>query len=161
MAIEIERKFLVRNDGWRAEAGPGRRIRQGYVARQSGVTVRVRRIGELAFLALKGARQGISRLEFEYEVPAAEAEAMLRDLCPDPPIEKVRHDVPHAGLMWEVDVFEGRHAGLIMADVELARPDQAVSLPAWVGAEVTDDPRFRSAMLAAAGAPHVRSLAHA
>jgi adenylate cyclase len=161
MAIEIERKFLVRSEAWRAEAGPGRRIRQGYLARSPGVTVRVRRIGDLAFLALKGARDGISRLEFEYEVPAGDAEAMLRDLCPNPPLEKVRHDVRYAGLVWEVDVFEGRHAGLVMAEVELARPDQAVSLPSWIGAEVTDEPGFRSASLAAAGVPQVRSLATA
>jgi adenylate cyclase len=151
MAIEIERKFLVLHDGWRTDAGPGRRVVQGYVARSAGNNVRIRRIGDQAFLTIKGARAGISRPEFEYEIPVADAEAMLREFRLHPPIEKTRYDVPYAGFIWEVDVFEGAHAGLVLAEVELDREDQAVSLPPWVGPEVTQDVRYRSANLARSG----------
>ena len=152
MATEIERKFLVRHDGWREGASSGRRFRQGYITRSGGVTVRVRRIGERAFLTVKGPRQGISRPEFEYEIPVDDAERMLRELCQHPPLEKVRYDVRYAGLLWEVDVFEGAHRGLVLAEVELERADQPVSLPVWIGAEVTQDPRYRGATLARATA---------
>ena len=151
MAIEIERKFLVLHDGWRRDAGPGRRMCQGYVSRSGGTSVRIRRIGDQAFLTIKGARNGISRPEFEYEVPPADAEAMLRDLCPHPPLEKVRYDVPYAGAVWEVDVFEGAHAGLVLAELELEHPDQPVLLPPWAGVEVSHDVRYRSAALARSG----------
>jgi CYTH domain-containing protein len=151
MAIEIERKFLVLHDGWRHDAGPGRRVCQGYISRSAGTTVRIRRIGDQAFLTVKGARNGISRPEYEYEIPLADAEAMLADLCLHPPLEKVRYDVPHAGLVWEVDVFEGSHAGLVLAEVELDHADQPIALPAWVGPEVTYDVRYRSAALARSG----------
>jgi CYTH domain-containing protein len=153
MAIEIERKFLVLSDGWRLGAGPGRCVRQGYISRGGGVTVRVRRISDRAFLTVKGARKGISRPEFEYEIPAADAEAMLRDHCLHPPLEKVRYDVPFAGLNWEVDVFEGEHVGLVLAEVELAQADQSISLPSWIGPEVTHDLRYRSAALARSSPP--------
>lgn len=153
MAIEIERKFLVLDDRWRRNAGPGRLVRQGYVARHGGGTVRVRRIGDQAFLTVKGARAGISRPEYEYEIPLADAEAMLRDLCPQPPLEKVRYEAPYRGLVWEVDVFQGAHQGLVMAEVELSHPDQPIALPPWVGPEVTDDARYRSAALSVRPGP--------
>jgi adenylate cyclase len=151
MAIEIERKFLVLHDGWRRDAGPGRRVVQGYVARSAGNNVRIRRIGDQAFLTIKGARSGITRPEFEYEIPVADAEAMLAEFRLHPPIEKVRYDVPYAGMVWEVDVFAGAHEGLVLAEVELDREDQPVALPPWVGAEVTKDVRYRSANLARSG----------
>jgi adenylate cyclase len=150
MATEIERKFLVLHDGWRATAGRGRLFRQGYVARGGGATVRVRRIGERATLTVKGPRRGISRSEFEYEVPLEDAERMLRELCRHP-LQKVRYEVPYGGLTWEVDVFEGEHHGLVLAEIELARPDQHVALPPWIGAEVTHDPRYRGSALVRSG----------
>ena len=153
MGIEIERKFLVLNDEWRREAGRARRICQGFVSRSGGTSVRIRRIDDQAFLTVKGEREGISRPEFEYEIPVADAEAMLRGLCAHPPIEKVRYDVLHAGVLWEVDVFQGVHGGLVLAEVELDHPDQEVALPAWLGPEVTHDVRYRSAALAGSSGP--------
>lgn len=151
MATEIERKFIVLHDGWRVHAGPGRLFRQGYVARGGGATVRVRRVGERATLAVKGPRHGISRPEFEYPIPVEDAERMLRELCRRPPLQKVRYEVPHAGLTWEVDVFEGAHRGLVLAEVELSRADQHLPMPAWVGQEVTHDLRYRGSVLVRTG----------
>ena len=147
MAVEIERKFLVVSDAWRLDARPGRQFCQGYVARTPRGTVRVRRIGATASLAIKSRRKGLSRQEFEYPIPVAEAEAMLREVCGQPLIEKTRYEVRHAGLLWEVDVFDGAAEGLVLAEVELAAEDQLVELPRWVGAEVTQDPRYRGSSI--------------
>ena len=146
MPLEIERKFLVIGDGWRAGASR-QRFCQGYLARADGVTVRVRRTGSFAYLTIKGEPDGIVRAEFEYAVPVDDAEAMLKALCARPLIEKTRHLVPYGGLVWHVDEFGGDNAGLILAEVELERPDQPVPLPPWVGAEVTHDPRYRNSNL--------------
>lgn len=140
MAIECERKFLVTSDAWRVGARPVA-IRQGYLADAGRVAVRVRIAGDDAFLTIKGGRPGISRLEFEYPIPAADA-AELLGLCRPPLIEKTRYVLDHAGHEWVVDVFEGDNAGLIVAEVELSGPDEAVALPPWAGAEVTADPRY-------------------
>lgn len=152
MAIEIERKFLVTGEGWRDHAEPGRRFCQGHIAREGQATVRIRRAGEKAYVTIKGPRDGIARPEFEYEIPVADAEEMLRTLCVKPLLEKTRYCVKHAGLSWEIDVFSGTAEGLILAEVELSRIDQVVEPPPWVGAEVTADPRYRSSTLAMAGA---------
>ena len=149
MAFEIERKFLVTGDGWRAGAGPGRRIWQGYLAKTSRGSIRVRRSGDSAMVTVKGKRKGISRTEFEYSIPLEDAELMMRELCRQPLVEKVRHEVDFSGLRWEIDVFLGATEGLILAEVELDRADRNVPLPPWVGAEVTHDPRFRSSAIAA------------
>jgi adenylate cyclase len=146
MALEIERKFLVIGDEWRAGC-EGQRFCQGYLARGDGVTVRVRRAGLRAYLTIKGKPNGITRPEFEYEVPVEEAEAMLNHLCDRPLIEKTRFEVTHVGVVWEVDEFQGDNAGLIVAEVELDHPDQAFSRPPWLGEEVTGDPRFRNSNL--------------
>lgn len=148
MAIEIERKFLVRDDRWRAEASPGVRYRQGYLCTDVDRVVRVRTVGDGGFLTVKGATVGIARLEFEYPIPRANADAMLDRLCPAPLIEKTRYRVPFAGRVWEVDVFAGDNAGLILAEVELPSADAAVVLPPWAGAEVSDDPRYYNSNLA-------------
>ncbi len=110
--------------------------------------MRVRCVGARGFLTVKGVRDGIARPEFEYEIPLEDAEAMLGTLCLETPLEKVRHDVTHGGLVWEVDVYEGVHAGLTLAEVELEAPDQAIALPDWVGEEVTHDLSYRSTALA-------------
>jgi adenylate cyclase len=140
MAIECERKFLVTSDAWRAGARPVT-IRQGYLADAGHVAVRVRIAGDRAFLTVKGGRLGISRLEFEYGIPVADADAMLA-LCQRPLIEKVRYVLDHAGREWVVDVFEGDNAGLVVAEVELERPDEPFAMPEWAGAEVTTDSRY-------------------
>ena len=152
MAKEIERKFLVVGDAWRAGA-VGTRYRQGYLA-AGACTVRVRLAGERGFLTVKGRAVGPVRDEYEYPIPAADAAEMLERLCAGGRIEKVRHRVEHRGHLWEVDEFAGENAGLVVAEVELASPDEDVELPPWAGAEVTDDPRYANASLARA--PYTR-----
>lgn len=161
MPTEIERKFLVTSEGWRQEAlGPAVPIRQGYVVDGAGegMTVRVRRLGDRAFLTLKSPGL-LSRAEFEYPIPPEEAEALLAAHCVSPPLAKRRTRVGHGGLVWEVDEFEGRLAGLVMAEVELPSADTPVTLPPWVGAEVTQDARFLNASLAKADSVPVTSAA--
>ncbi len=146
MAKEIERKFLVTGDEWRKGA-VGSVYRQGYLCRTPERTVRVRLAAGRGFVTIKGKTTGAVRDEFEYEIPAADAEAMLTDLCEKPLIEKTRYLVKHAGLTWEIDEFHGDNAGLIVAEVELQAADQRITKPAWVGREVTDDPRYYNASL--------------
>ena len=146
MATEIERKFLVSGDGWRAGATP-KRIRQGYLSLDPLRTVRVRISGDAAYLTIKGEQQGMARTEFEYAIPLADAEHMLDYLCAKPLIEKIRYRVPHNGLTWEVDEFFGDNAGLIIAEIELSDTHQAITLPDWVGQEVTHEARYYNSML--------------
>ena len=146
MPLEIERKFLVANDEWRP-GSLGRHFSQGYLARGHGVTVRVRRAGQRAYLTIKGKADGISRTEFEYEVPLEDADAMLKDLCEGPLINKTRFEVLHKGVTWVVDEFLGENQGLIIAEVELDHPEQLIDKPSWAGEEVTHDPRFRNSHL--------------
>ena len=149
MAVEIERKFLVKHDGWRG-AGAAHRIRQGYLTAGDATTVRVRIVDAQAFLTVKGESGGeraLTRSEYEYAIPLADAEALLR-LCAGPLIEKTRHDVVVEGQLWQVDEFAGANAGLVLAEAELAHAHQRLSLPAWAGAEVTEDVRYRNSYLA-------------
>lgn len=153
MGIEIERKFLVAGDGWRAVARrPGTPMRQGYLAAAGpGLpSVRIRIAGAAAFLTVKGPG-GKVRSEFEYPIPVADAEAMLV-LSPLAVLAKTRWEVEHAGHLWTVDEFHGPASlgGLILAEIELASEEVDPPLPDWLGAEVTDDPRFTNAALAAA-----------
>jgi len=145
MAIEIERKFLVRKPLW-APAVPGTRYRQGYLSLDPQRTVRVRLAGAAGFLTIKGASAHGARAEYEYPIPAADAEALLA-LCHRPLIEKLRYRVTVGGHLWEVDEFFGDNAGLLLAEVELTEIGEAVELPEWVGEEVTDDPRYYNAAL--------------
>lgn len=144
MGIEIERKFLVRGQGWRQ--GQAQRYSQGYLNRAAERTVRVRIAGEQAFLTIKGRSQGASRLEFEYPVPLADAQALLQ-LCEGPLIEKTRYTLEQDGLRWEVDEFHGENAGLVLAEVELASEDQTITRPDWLGEEVTGDERYYNSRL--------------
>ena len=141
MATEIERKYLLANADWRSGA-VGVPYRQGYLSTVKERTVRVRTVGEKAFLTIKGVSVGVTRSEYEYEIPVDEANAMLDELCERPLIEKNRHTIVHQGLTWEVDEFFGENAGLIVAEVELEGEDQAIMLPPWVGVEVSGDPRY-------------------
>lgn len=152
MAIEIERRFLVSGPGWRDSAIRARRMVQGYLAREDGVSVRLRLADDRARLTIKGPG-GLVRPEFEYDVPPGDAVAMLDALCAGRRLAKTRHDVPHGGLTWEVDVFEGPLAGLVLAEVELPGPGHPLVLPPWAGREVTDDVRYANAVLASADAP--------
>ncbi|QYO75140.1 CYTH domain-containing protein [Devosia salina] len=147
MAIEIERKFLVSGDGWMDESTGSAALRQGYLSTSAKATVRIRIVDDVrAVLTLKGPSAGISRAEFEYDIPLDEGLALLEMARPNV-VEKRRHVVPHAGLVWEVDVFEGAHAGLVMAEVELTSVDQTIALPDWVGWEVSHDDRYANASL--------------
>lgn len=144
MASEIERKFLVRGDTWRP--GPeGVLQRQGYLSVEDP-TVRVRIAGARATLTVKGAQKGLTRPEFEYEVPLADAEEMLL-LCAFA-VEKTRHVREFGGRRWEIDEFHGANEGLVIAEIELEREDESFALPLWLGAEVSRDPRYRVSSLA-------------
>lgn len=145
---EIERKFLVVGDAWRKKAGHPSTIVQGYLARGRQATVRVRiKDGRSATLTIKSRERGASRSEFEYRLPLKDARALL-ELCGRSRIEKQRYTFALGKLTWEIDVFGGAHEGLVLAEVELANADQPVPLPAWVGDEVTSDPRYRNSALA-------------
>jgi adenylate cyclase len=146
MALEIERKFLVTGDAWRQ--GEGVPYAQGYLNRDPERTVRVRIAGTRAFLTVKGVARGATRLEFEYEVPVADAQAMLA-LSDGPVVLKRRRHVGHEGSTWEVDEFLGDNAGLVVAEIELQSEAQAFTKPDWLGAEVTGDPRYFNSSLAA------------
>jgi CYTH domain-containing protein len=145
MPTEIERKFLVIGDPWRQ--GPGVRVRQGFLNRDKQRTVRVRIAGGRAFLTVKGISRGAARAEFEYEIPPADAEQLLQ-LCDGPLIQKIRYVLEYKGFTWEVDEFLEENAGLVIAEIELDAEDQPFERPAWVGREVTDDPRYYNANLA-------------
>jgi adenylate cyclase len=145
MALEIERKFLLKKDTWRSEQGT--RYRQGYLNSVKERTVRVRTIGDKGYLTIKGISKGPVRTEYEYEIPVAEAEAMLDELCEKPLIEKKRYKIEFKGFVWEVDEFFGENQGLIVAEVELEEEDQAFPKPEWVGEEVTGDPKYFNANL--------------
>lgn len=147
MAIEIERKFLVRDARWRDHADAGSAYCQGYLVGAKRASVRVRREGEQAMLNIKGATLGIRRLEFEYPIPLAEAQTLLAQLCQQPLIDKTRYHVPHAGHVWEVDVFHGDNDGLVVAEIELQHEDEAFEAPVWLGEEVSHDPRYYNVSL--------------
>ncbi len=154
MAVEIERKFLLAGDGWRGTVERSQPMAQGYLNDLGVVTggaqkasVRVRIEGEDAFLNIKSAQAGRQRLEFEYPVPVEEARQLL-DLCVGGRVRKQRHYVRHGGHLWEIDEFEGDNAGLVVAEIELDAVDEVFERPDWLGAEVTDLPRYYNLALA-------------
>ena len=147
MGEEIERKFLVTGNAWRA--GKSRDYRQGYLSIDKQRTVRVRIAGDAAFLTVKGLTEGATRAEYEYPIPVADAKAMLETLCLRPIIEKRRYRIEHGGMTWEIDEFLGENAGLMVAEIELETAQQPFDKPAWIGEEVTTDPRFFNANLVA------------
>lgn len=146
MGIEIERKFLMAGDGWRALGEPVL-LRQGYLSSDPERVVRVRIEGGLAMLTIKGRSVGASRGEWEYPIPLADAAELLERLCQQPLVEKYRRRIAFGGMTWEVDEFLGANAGLVVAEIELDAEDQAFGKPDWIGAEVTDDPRYYNSSL--------------
>jgi len=146
MALEIERKFLLRQlpplDGSRS-----RELIQGYLRTDAEASVRVRIAGDRAWLTVKGAARGITRDEFEYPVPVKDAEQML-ELTMGHVIRKRRHVLDVAGREWEIDVFTAPNDGLIIAEVELPSEDTALELPSWVGREISEDARYLNSNLA-------------
>lgn len=148
MAREIERRFLVR-DVRVLDGRTGERIVQGYVAKETGsMSTRVRIRAGRAYLTLKSSKEGFSRDEFEYAIPLADAQAMIDHHCAGRIVRKTRYLIDHAHHVFEVDVFEGPHTGLIVAEVELPHEDTPLSLPVWVGEEVTLDSRYSNFTLA-------------
>lgn len=146
--LEIERKFLVRSDDWRALArDAGEAIVQGYLSSEARATVRVRVGDRGAFLTIKGRSVGITTPEFEYEIPRDHAQALL-ELCGEDRIEKTRFRIPIDTHVFEVDVFEGANAGLVLAEVELRSENEPFPSPAWLGPEVSEDARFKNVRLA-------------
>jgi len=153
MAREIERKFLVTGDGWRTNVVRSRAIAQAYIARGEQASVRVRIVDDAGGrLTVKGRVSGLSRDEFEYDVPLEDARALIA-MRSGRLLAKRRYDVIEEGRLWEVDVFEGEFSGLVIAECELEREDEAVIRPAWLGREVTADPRYYNAALAVQGLP--------
>jgi adenylate cyclase len=148
MGLEIERKFLVRNASWRDAVEDCEPILQGYLAEAGRATVRVRVKGDRGFLTIKGRTTGVTRSEYEYAIPIEDARAMLETLSSLPIIDKVRHRVRCGGHLWEVDVFAGENAGLVLAEIELESENEAFEVPDWAGVEVSDDPRYYNSNLA-------------
>ena len=146
MGKEIERKFLVHEDAaWRSAAGTV--YRQGYLSTVKERTVRVRTIGDKGYLTIKGITVGATRLEYEYEIPHSDAQALLNELCEKPLIEKNRYKIVHQGFTWEVDEFFGENDGLVVAEIELESEEQSFEKPEWVGKEVTGDQRYFNSSL--------------
>jgi CYTH domain-containing protein len=145
MAFEIERKFLVVGNAWKSGVTARDRFRDGLIASPEGGKVRVRVSDRGSWLTVKGKRVGISRLEFEYPIPRADAEAMLKNLCTGPVLEKTRNWVPYRGVPWSVDVYHGELEGLVVAEVELDAESQTVPLPPWIGQEITGNARLQQA----------------
>lgn len=156
MGREIERKFLV-NDPGCVVGKPGYRIRQGYLCSDRKRTVRVRTMGERAFLTVKSEWEGFSRLEYEYPIPLSDAEEMLDRLCDGPLIDKTRYVLQEGDHEWTVDIFYGDNEGLAIAEVELTAEEEAVEMPPWAGMEVTFDARYLNANL---GSNPYRSWSH-
>jgi CYTH domain-containing protein len=146
MGTEIERKFLLIGDDWRT-LGKGKPYCQGYLSSGEGITVRVRTAGDQGFLTIKGPTCGLSRKEYEYQIPYSDAQEMLTSLCYQPLIEKIRYVIEFEGATWEVDEFKGMNEGLIVAEIELNSPCQKFVKPHWIGNEVSEDPRYRNANL--------------
>jgi CYTH domain-containing protein len=142
MSLEIERKFLVVNDRWRASIIDSDLIRDGLISERDGAKVRVRVGQSCACLTVKSCRSGPSRLEFEYEIPRSDAEEMLARICNQNIFVKTRHKVAHAGCTWLVDVYDAQLAGIVLAEIELEAENQYFELPDWIGQEATYNPRF-------------------
>lgn len=147
MAIEIERKFLLKDDSYQGLV-KGIKCRQGYIYSDQKTTVRVRTMDNLGYLTIKGATNTIAKLEYEYEIPIEEAQELLDTLCQKPLIEKTRYKIPFEGFIWEVDHFFGENEGLIVAEIELESENQPFTKPSWIGKEVTGDSKYYNASLA-------------
>ena len=148
MGIEIEHKFLLRDDRWRQQVERSVRMRQGYLTSDARCSVRVRVADGQGFLNLKSGTLGIQRSEYEYPIPLAEAEEILDTLCEKPLLEKTRHLVQFGDHLWEIDEFASDNAGLIVAELELRRPDEPFARPDWLGEEVSHDIRYYNSQLA-------------
>ncbi len=148
MAMEIERKFLIRHEGWRQQVSESVYYRQAYLNREADCSVRVRITDDQAWLNIKSVTVGAERLEFEYDIPLSDAHEMLNQLSKTAVVEKRRHFVKQGSHTFEIDVFEGENAGLVVVEIELEHAEEAFDKPDWLGEEVTDDPRYYNTCLA-------------
>jgi len=146
MNKEIERKFLLKNADWKIFANAGISIKQGYLNSSKELTTRIRTKGKQAFITIKGKTEGISRAEFEYEIPLKDALELLK-LCQNSNIEKTRYEVKIENHTWEIDVFEGENQGLIVAEIELSSEDETFKKPTWLGKEVSFEDKYFNACL--------------
>ena len=146
MNKEIERKFLLKNTDWKIFANTGISIKQGYLNSSKELTTRIRTKGKQAFITIKGKTEGISRAEFEYEIPLKDALELLK-LCQNSNIEKTRYEVKIDEHIWEIDVFEGENEGLIVAEIELSSEDETFKKPTWLGKEVSFEDKYFNACL--------------
>lgn len=146
MALEIEHKFLVKSSAYRSLAKPVL-YRQGYLAVLSDKIVRVRTAGTKAYITIKAKVSVLTRKEYEYEIPLADAETMLNEMCMGPLIEKYRYKIFYEGFVWEVDEFLGDNSGLVVAEIEVKSENQDFPIPLWVDTEVTGDPRYLNSNL--------------
>ena len=145
MAKEIERKFLIDIDKL-GKLSNGNRIKQAYIETKDKTAVRVRTCGKNAWLTIKGANEGISRSEFEYDIPLKDAEQMINELCSSS-IDKTRYLVEHGQHTWEIDIFHGDNEGLIVAEVELEDESEALAMPDWIDSEVSGDAKYYNSSL--------------
>lgn len=148
MAVEIERKFLIKTEEWRTSITKSMRLSQGYLSNNEQASVRIRIQDDDANINIKSMTIGIERQEYEYAIPLPDAELMLHQLCFPPIIEKVRHHVEHEGHLWEIDEFGGENGGLIVAEIELQSVDELFTHPEWLGKEVSAHKRYYNVSLA-------------
>lgn len=146
MGLEIEYKFLVKNDNYKKMSTKSYRIRQGYLSRVPERVVRVRIKGNAGYLTVKGKNHGATRLEFEYEIPLEDAERML-ELCDGPVIDKIRYIVAYEGHKWDVDEFLGGRTGLVIAEIELGSENEPFAIPDFIGEDVTGNPQYYNSNL--------------
>ncbi len=147
MNLEIERKFLVKDDSWKNNAGEGVLYKQAYLISNPDRSVRIRRTGDGAFITIKGpTTTGGSKLEYEYEIPVSDTDVLFT-LCQDGSIEKTRYEVLVGDHTWEIDVFGGLNEGLVVAEIELTSVDEKFEIPEWVGEDVTEDRRYINSKL--------------
>lgn len=142
MAIEIERKFLLKNDNWKKQVLSSTVFKQGYLSGSKKASVRVRIEGEQANINIKSMTLSITRQEYEYAIPLNDAQTMLDSLCDKPLVEKVRHIAKYKGHTWEIDEFSGDNQGLIVAEIELKDENEAFEIPEWIGEEVSEQQKY-------------------
>lgn len=147
MAVEIERKYLVINDKWKSSVESEAVMKQAYLATVENASIRVRVAKGKAYLNIKSSTQGIRRSEYEYEIPVQDGEEMLLNLTAGSVIDKVRYKVRCGEHIWDLDVFHGENAGLVVAEVELNTEDEVFEIPVWAGEEVSGDPKYYNASL--------------
>jgi CYTH domain-containing protein len=146
--MEIERKFLLKNNNWKNEIKKSIKIKQGYISTDASATVRIRITDSKCFITIKGRGTSIAHPEYEYEIPEKDAEEMYSLFCTNKGISKIRHIVEYKEHKWEIDEFEGRHKGLVLAEIELSSEKEDFSLPEWIGQEVTGNPKYYNSNLA-------------